>query len=111
MSEPEATPEGLSADAPDTSPTSPAHAGAAPSNLSEDHARLAYTIIQTLLEHTRVLSDLVALMAQVVDAETTEALTQTPHWKAYMDSRRQMEHARADLERFAEVWSKLAEEK
>ena len=77
--------------------------------LSDDHARLAYRIVQTLLEHTRVLSDLVALMAQVIDEETTEALTQTPHWSAYMDSRRSLEHARADIERFAEVWSELGE--
>ena len=83
----------------------------ATTNLSDDHARLAYRIVQTLLEHTRVLSDLVALMAQVIDEETTQALTQTPHWSAYMDSRRALEHARADIERFTEVWSELAEKK
>ena len=82
--------------------------GAAP-NLSDDHALLAYRIVQTLLEHSRVLSDLVALMAQVIDEDTTQALTETPHWHAYMDSRRALERARPDLERFTEVWSKLAE--
>ena len=82
---------------------------AAGAGLSDDHARLAYRIVQTLLEHTRVLSDLVALMAQVIDEETTQALTQTPHWSAYMDSRRSLEHARADIERFTEVWSELGE--
>ena len=85
-------------------------AAASATGLSDDHARLAYRIVQTLLEHTRVLSDLVALMAQVLDEETTQALTQTPHWSAYMDSRRALEHARADIERFTEVWSKLADE-
>lgn len=74
----------------------------------ESHARLAYGIIQTLLEHTRVVSDLVALMAQALDRDTTEALTNTPHWNAYLDSRRAMEKTRADIERFAQVWTNLA---
>lgn len=78
--------------------------------LARDQARLAYTIIQHLLEHTRVTSDLVALMAQVLDADTTKALTLTPQWSAYLDSRRAMERTREDIEKFAEVWTKLAEE-
>lgn len=81
----------------------------AASNLAEDQARLAYTIIQSLLEHTRVTSDLIALMAQVIDEDTTKALTATPYWSAYLDSRRQMERTRSDIEKFAEVWTRLAE--
>lgn len=80
-------------------------------NLSDDHALLAYRIVQALLEHSRVLSDLVALMAQVIDEETTRALTETPHWRAYMDSRRALERVRPDIESFTEVWSKLGENK
>lgn len=78
--------------------------------LAYEQARLAYTIIQALLEHTRVTQDLVALMAQVISEETQEALVNTPHWAAYMDSRRVLEHTRADVEKFAEVWTRLAEE-
>ena len=78
--------------------------------LAYEQARLAYTIIQALLEHTRVTQDLVALMAQVLGDETQEALVNTPHWAAYMDSRRVLEHTRADVEKFAEVWTRLAEE-
>lgn len=78
--------------------------------LTEDDARLAYRIIQSLLEHTRVTSDLVALMAQVLDRDTTEALTNTPYWNAYMDSRRAMERTRLDIERFAEVLTNLSAE-
>jgi hypothetical protein len=89
--------------------------GVAPSTeasggLAYEQARLAYTIIQALLEHTRVTQDLVALMAQVISEETQEALVNTPHWAAYMDSRRVLEHTRADVEKFAEVWTRLAEE-
>jgi hypothetical protein len=66
-------------------------------------AQLAYSIIERLLEHTRVVSDLVAMMAQVLDEDTTKALTQTPTWTAYLDSRRAMEQTKADVEKFAEI--------
>lgn len=79
-------------------------------NLAYEQARLAYTIIQALLEHTRVTQDLVALMAAALGEETQEALVNTPHWAAYLDSRRVLEHTRADVEKFAQVWTRLAEE-
>jgi hypothetical protein len=78
--------------------------------LAYEQARLAYNIIQSLLEHTRVTQDLVALMAQVLGEETQDALVNTPHWAAYMDSRRALERTREDVEKFAEVWTRLAEE-
>ena len=74
-------------------------------------ARLAYSIIQSLLEHTRVLSDLVALMAQVLDEETVRALTDTPHWAAYLDSRRALERTRADVGRFTEMMQRFGDER
>ncbi len=79
-------------------------------DLNQEEARLAYSIIESLLEHTRVVSDLIALMAQVLDEETTRALTNTPHWKAYLDSRRTMERTRSDIERFTEIMTALAKE-
>lgn len=66
-------------------------------------AQLAYSIIENLLEHTRVVSDLIALMAQVLDEDTTKALTQTPTWTAYLDSRRALEKTKLDIEKFAEI--------
>jgi len=66
-------------------------------------AQLAYSIIERLIEHTRVISDLVAMMAQVLDEDTTKALTQTPTWTAYLDSRRAMEQTKADVEKFAGI--------
>jgi hypothetical protein len=70
-------------------------------------AQLAYSIIENLIEHTRIVSDLIALMAQVLDEDTTKALTQTPTWTAYLDSRRSLEKTKADVERFAEVLKEL----
>ncbi|HZT59327.1 MAG TPA: hypothetical protein VFA21_11940 [Pyrinomonadaceae bacterium] len=81
-----------------------------PKSLAYDQARLAYTIIQALLEHTRVTQDLVALMAQALGEEVQEALVNTPHWAAYMDSRRVLERTREDVEKFAAEWTRLAEE-
>jgi hypothetical protein len=60
-------------------------------DLDYAQAQLAYSIIQNLLEHTRVVSDLIAMMAQVLDEDTVKALTQTPTWTAYLDSRRALE--------------------
>jgi hypothetical protein len=76
-------------------------------DLDAAQARLAYSIIESLLEHTRVVSDLVALMAQVIDEDTTRALTQTPTWTAYLDSRRSLERTKADVEKFAEALKQL----
>ena len=70
-------------------------------------AQLAYSIIENLVEHTRIVSDLIALMAQVLDEDTTKALTQTPTWTAYLDSRRSMERTKGDIERFAQVLTEL----
>lgn len=78
-------------------------------DLDQPRARLAYSIIQTLLAHTHVTSDLIALMAQVLDEDTTKALTATPQWAAYLDSRRAMIQAQTDIEKFAEVMTELDE--
>lgn len=78
-------------------------------DLDGDQARLAFTIITALLEHTRVVSDLVAVMAQALDEDTTKALTQTPVWAAYLDSRRALERTKADVEKFSEVMKKLSD--
>ena len=79
-------------------------------DLDSPQARLAYSIIQSLLNHTRVVSDLIALMAQTLDEDTTKALTQTPVWTAYLDSRRALERTKGDVEKFAEVMKQLSED-
>ena len=69
-------------------------------------AELAHSIIESLLEHTRVVSDLIAVMAQALDSDTTKALTQTAQWQAYLESRRRMERTREDVEKFVEAMKK-----
>jgi len=68
-----------------------------------DQTELARSIIESLLEHTTVVSDLIALMAQALDPDTTKALTLTPQWQAYLESRRRMETTRAEVEQFVEL--------
>jgi hypothetical protein len=71
--------------------------------VADDQDELAHSIIEALLDHTRVVSDLIALMAQALDQDTAKALTLTPQWQAYLESRRQMETTKADVEKFVEM--------
>ena len=64
---------------------------------------LAHSIIESLLDHTRVVSDLIAVMAQALDEDSQKALTQTSQWQAYLESRRRMEATRHDVEKFADL--------
>ena len=80
---------------------------APPRDLDYEQARLAYAIIESLLGHTRVISDLIAVMAQALDEDTQKALTQTPNWAAYLESRRLLERTRADVEKFVAVLKQL----
>lgn len=76
-------------------------------DLDYAQAQLAYSIIQNLIEHNRVVGDLIAMMAQVLDEDTTKALTQTPTWTAYLDSRRALEKTKNDVEKFAAILKEL----
>lgn len=78
-----------------------------PYDLEPEQARLAFAIIESLLVHTRVVSDLIAVMAQALDEDTTKALTQTPVWSAYLDSRRSLERTKTQVEEFTELMRKL----
>jgi hypothetical protein len=66
-------------------------------------SELAHSIIESLLDHTRVVSDLIAVMAQALDDDTQKALTQTKQWEAYLESRRHLEQTRKDIERFVDL--------
>jgi hypothetical protein len=88
----------------------PTPANDSPRDLDFEQAQLAYSIIENLIEHTRIVSDLIAMMAQVLDEDTTKALTQTPTWTAYLDSRRAMEKTKAEVEKFAEILKSMRPE-
>src|SRR6266568_6919005 len=81
-----------------------------PQALDLTQAELAHSIIEALLDHTRVVNDLIALMAQALDQDTTKALTLTPVWQAYLESRRRMERTSEDLEKFVEMINEPGEQ-
>lgn len=73
------------------------------------NAKLAYTIIQRLLEHNDAVTDLVALMAQVLDDDVQGALINTPPWQKYLETRRELETTRVQIEKFTAQLKKLEE--
>ena len=95
----------MSDDNSDATPIKPA----VPRDLDYEQARLDYSIIETLLGHTQATQDLVALMAQALDEDTKNALTNTPQWEAYLESRRAMKRAEENLEKFTEAMKEFTE--
>ena len=64
------------------------------------NAKLAYTIIQSLLEANEAVSDLLVVMAHALDQDVTKAMTATGEWEKYMDSRRNLENTKLQIEKF-----------
>lgn len=64
------------------------------------NAKLAYTIIQSLLQANEAVSDLLVLMAHALDEEVTKALTNTAQWEKYLESKRNLENTKLQIERF-----------
>ncbi len=81
-----------------------------PPTLEYEHARLAFSIIQVLLDVNSATNDLVALMAQALDEDAKHALTNTPVWTNYLDARRALRQANDDMEKFSEAMKELEKE-
>ena len=74
------------------------------------NAKLAFTIIQSLLKSNEALSDLLVVMAHVLDEDTVKALTGTNEWQNYLDAKRELENTRLQIEKFTEELKKLENE-
>lgn len=70
-------------------------------------AKLAYTIIESLLKSNEAVGDLLAVMAHALDEDVAKALTNTAEWEAYMDSRRGMDATKKQIEEFERIISQL----
>ena len=66
------------------------------------NAKLAYTIIQSLLKNQEALSDLLALMAHALDEDVAKALTNTNEWESYLEAKRELETTKIQIEKFTE---------
>ncbi|MDI1241342.1 MAG: hypothetical protein PSX80_05415 [bacterium] len=67
------------------------------------NAKLAYTIIQSLLQANESLSDLLVVMAHALDEDVTKALTLTGEWQKYLESKRELEVTKEQIEKFTAV--------
>jgi hypothetical protein len=76
-------------------------------DLDQPNAKLAYTIIQSLLDAQEALSDLLVVMSHAMEEDVLKALTNTSEWERYLDSRRQLEVTRAQIEKFTEELRRL----
>jgi hypothetical protein len=71
------------------------------------NAKLAYTIIQSLLEANEKLSDLLAVMAHALDEDVTKALTLTGEWQKYLESKRNLDVTKEQIDKFVEELRRL----
>lgn len=71
------------------------------------NAKLAYTIIQSLLDGHEALSDLLVVMSHALDEDTLKALTMTGEWQKYLESKRNLETTHVQIERFTEALLKM----
>jgi hypothetical protein len=76
-------------------------------DLDESNAKLAYTIIQSLIDSHEALSDLLVVMSHALDEDVLKALTGTNEWQAYLDSKRSLEMTRAQIERLTDQFRAL----
>ena len=80
------------------------------SSVELSNAKLAYTIIQSLLQNQEALSDLLVLMAHVMDEDIVKAVTNTNEWEKYLESKRELENTKLQIEKFTEELKKMNSE-
>jgi hypothetical protein len=72
-------------------------------DIDPTNAKLAYTIIQSLLDGHEALSDLLVVMSHALDEDTLKALTATNEWEQYLASKRSMAATHEQIEKFTEA--------
>jgi hypothetical protein len=80
-------------------------------DIDHPNAKLAFTIIDSLLSHNEAVSDLLAVMAHVLDEDVAKALTNTGEWEKYMESKRGLDNTKLQIEKFTVELQKLEEAK
>jgi hypothetical protein len=68
-------------------------------DIDPENAKLAYTIIQSLLDGHEALSDLLVVMSHALDEDTLKVLTMTGEWERYLESKRAMAGTHAQIEK------------
>ncbi|REJ78872.1 MAG: hypothetical protein DWQ47_05355 [Acidobacteria bacterium] len=76
-------------------------------DIDQPQAKLAYTIIQSLLKGHEALSDLLVVMSHSLDEDVVKALTNTGEWESYLESKRELENTKIQIEKFTEILEDL----
>ncbi len=76
-------------------------------DLDMQNAKLAYTIIQSLLAANEAVSNLLVVMAHALDEDVTKALTNTGEWEKYLEAKRELETTRKQIEAFTAELKRL----
>lgn len=71
------------------------------------NAKLAYTIIQSLLDGHEALSDLLVVMSHALNEDVLKALTKTNEWESYLESKRDLENTRLQIQKLTAELKKL----
>lgn len=71
------------------------------------NAKLAYTIIQSLLDSNEALSDLLVVMSHAMDEDVVKAMTNTSEWEKYLESKRNLENTKLQIENFTSYLKEL----
>lgn len=71
------------------------------------NAKLAFTIIQSLLKNHEALSDLLVVMSHALDEDVVKALTATNEWEKYLEAKRELENTKLQIEKFTEELKKM----
>ncbi len=75
-----------------------------------ENLKLAYTIIQSLLNANEALSDLLVVMSHAMDEDVIKAMTNTSEWEAYLESKRNLETTKEQIGVFTETLKALETE-
>lgn len=76
-------------------------------DIDPTQAKLAYTIISSLLDGHEALSDLLVLMSHALDEDVLKALTNTKEWTVYLESKRNLETTRVQIKKFTDQLKRL----
>jgi hypothetical protein len=79
-------------------------------DLDRPNAKFAYTIIQSLLKGHEALSDLLVVMSHALDEDVVKALTKTGEWESYLESKRELDDTKKQIEKFTEILKELEAE-
>ncbi|HUF04542.1 MAG TPA: hypothetical protein VMM38_10240 [Aridibacter sp.] len=74
-------------------------------------AQLAYTIIRSLLKGHEALSDLLVVMSHALDEDVVKALTNTGEWESYLESKRELENTKKQIDKFTEMLKEMEAER